>query len=392
MLITIYHNEFQKELEIKEDDSMGHLLEKFLQCCNLLIYNIEYCTVTLNIKKTHDHDNQHKNDEEENDKTELCSFILGSNELPFSLTVQSMTNVMKAFSIEKFELIDRKRDEHGNVIKNNVYLDEYQKWYQERESTNYIEYMNNQTQYVENNRNQFMNIFQEFNQQLQDQLNNQGPNSNLGNLHNQMGVTGASFLGNSQENNMQGPMFLFQNIMNNYNQNTNYIPVSIYYYYTPNLIPNNNSSENFSSYIRRLFNNISGEIYNYNNLNENNDFNENNNLNENNDFNENNIIFDVYYNIQFPSSQLIERIFSDYLQNKNRLTENEYNDNIEKINDKIIECPICFSDSETSIKIKKCNHLFCEDCIKKWLIEHKNTCPVCRVNLKCESNESNENN
>ena len=51
MLITIYHNKFQKELEIKEDDSMGYLLEKFLQCCNLLIYNIEYCIVTLNKKK-----------------------------------------------------------------------------------------------------------------------------------------------------------------------------------------------------------------------------------------------------------------------------------------------------------------------------------------------------
>ena len=37
MLITIYHNEFHKELEIKEDDSMGHLLEKFLQCCNRFI-------------------------------------------------------------------------------------------------------------------------------------------------------------------------------------------------------------------------------------------------------------------------------------------------------------------------------------------------------------------
>ena len=172
----------------------------------------------MNIKKTHEHEIRHKN-EEKNYENSLCSLTLGSNELPFSLTVQSIIDMLKVFSIERFELIDRKRDEHGNVIKNNIYLDEYQKWYQERESTNYIEYMNNQSQYVENNRNQFINIFQEFNQQLQDQLRDQVPNSNLDNLYTQNGATGTSFSGNSQENNMQGPMFLFQNIMNNYNQN-----------------------------------------------------------------------------------------------------------------------------------------------------------------------------
>lgn len=220
MLITIYHNEFHKELEIKEDDSMGYLLEKFLQCCNLLIYNIEYCIVTLNKNKEYEIQQKNENNEENH---QTCSFILGSNELPFSLTIQSTISMMKAFSIERFELIDRKRDEHGNVIKNNVYLDEYQKWYQERESTNYIEYMNNQPQYVENNRNQFINVFQEFNQQLHDQLHNQTHNqvSNLNsdNLQTEVGTTGTSFLENNQENSMQGPMFLFQNIMNNYNQN-----------------------------------------------------------------------------------------------------------------------------------------------------------------------------
>ena len=133
-----------------------------------------------------------------------------------------MIDMMKVSSIEKFELIDRKRDENGDVIKNNIYLDSYQKWYQERESTNYIEYMNNQSQYIENNRNQFTNIFQEFNQQLQDQLRNQVPNLNLGNLQTQNGITGTIFSENSQENNIQDPIFLFQNVLNNYNQNNIY--------------------------------------------------------------------------------------------------------------------------------------------------------------------------
>jgi hypothetical protein len=218
MLITIYHNEFHKELEIKEDNSMGNLLEKFLQCCNLLIYNIEYCRITLNINKNENQEIQKKENYQllldENNGKCLCSLILGSEELPFSSTVQTIIEKVKALSIEKFELIDRKRDENGNVIKNNIYLDAYQKWYQERESTNYIEYMNNQSQYMENNRNQFLNIFQEFTQQVHDQEDN----TRRGNLHVPLGATGTTFFNNIQENNLPGPMFLFQNILNNYNQ------------------------------------------------------------------------------------------------------------------------------------------------------------------------------
>jgi len=284
MLITIYHNEFHKELEIKEDDSMGYLLEKFLQCCNLLIYNIEYCIVTLNKKK--EHEIQQKNEtDEENHQTCLCSFILGSNELPFSLTVQSTMDMIKAFSIERFELIDRKRDVHGNVIKNNTYLDEYQKWYQERESTNYIEYMNNQSQYVENNRNQFINIFQEFNQQLQDQLRNQTqnqvPNSNLGNLQAEVGASGTSFLENDQENGMQGPMFLFQNIMNNYNQNNGVSNEE----FSDNDEDENNQDEN-----NQDENNQDIDIIEDNEALEDNNTVRNNNNDENNDTTENNEI------------------------------------------------------------------------------------------------------
>ena len=52
----------------------------------------------------------------------------------------------------------------------------------------------------------------------------------------------------------------------------------------------------------------------------------------------------------------------------------------------------CFNTSKTTIKIKKCNHFFCEDCIQKWLKNHKNTCPICRVNVIIQPENSNNQN
>lgn len=102
-----------------------------------------------------------------------------------------------------------------------------------------------------------------------------------------------------------------------------------------------------------------------------------------------------YYDLSnafFPTVNFIERIFNDYIENKNKLNDEEYKNNLEKIHEILEECPVCFSSSETTIKIKKCNHVFCEDCIQKWLKSHKNTCPICRVNVIIEPENSNGNN
>ena len=111
------------------------------------------------------------------------------------------------------------------------------------------------------------------------------------------------------------------------------------------------------------------------------------NTNENNE--------ETYYDLSntfFPTVNFIERIFNDYIENKNKLNDKEYKKNVEQINEKLKECPVCFTSSETTIKIKKCNHVFCEDCIQKWLKDHKNTCPICRVNVIIESENSNNEN
>jgi len=108
-------------------------------------------------------------------------------------------------------------------------------------------------------------------------------------------------------------------------------------------------------------------------------------------FNTNEESFYDLSNTFFPSVNFIERIFNDYIENRNKLNDEEYKNNVEKIHEILQECPVCLTSSETTVKIKKCNHVFCEDCIQKWLKSHKNTCPVCRVNVIIEPEEEQDN-
>ncbi len=41
------------------------------------------------------------------------------------------------------------------------------------------------------------------------------------------------------------------------------------------------------------------------------------------------------------------------------------------------ECPVCFIEKTDNIELN-CNHIFCKSCIKRWLTEKCNSCPICR--------------
>ena len=56
-------------------------------------------------------------------------------------------------------------------------------------------------------------------------------------------------------------------------------------------------------------------------------------------------------------------------------------------------CPICYQPMESDVRIMHCNHLFHENCLKKWFyIQDK--CPMCYAEFKAtavKQNSSSEN-
>lgn len=218
------------------------------------------------------------------------------------------------------------------------------------------------------------------------------------------------------------------NSNNSNNSNNNYLHPLRFVYRTYNSNINDDIPSSFRDIIFNNLTNTFENILTRNNRNNLDDITQNSNpINFDEDIR--NIINDNYYrnnieqennsdltfervafDFRFPTLQIFDYIFQDYIENKNKLNEEEFNNNVDfinytldehnnsQINEVSIECPICFETHTKYINIKKCSHKFCEQCIKKWLKDHKNTCPVCRVEISTviknsESNDSlNSNN
>lgn len=84
---------------------------------------------------------------------------------------------------------------------------------------------------------------------------------------------------------------------------------------------------------------------------------------------------DEFFNIVLTSYLSI--LVSDHINRlyNNTLSEEEFN-KLLKIN-KEFECGICMEQKNTGIELD-CNHLYCLECLKKWLTTVKKTCPTCR--------------
>jgi hypothetical protein len=87
-------------------------------------------------------------------------------------------------------------------------------------------------------------------------------------------------------------------------------------------------------------------------------------------------------NYEFILNSYWTYLLSDFLQTLNNtyktdevLSIEEF-EKLEKYTDDI-ECQICMHNKTDNIKLS-CKHIFCSECIKKWLTEHINTCPTCR--------------
>lgn len=50
----------------------------------------------------------------------------------------------------------------------------------------------------------------------------------------------------------------------------------------------------------------------------------------------------------------------------------------------VVECPICFEQVKL-VSLPKCNHRFCKECIRHWMMMKKGKtfcCPLCRQKFK----------
>ena len=150
MDVKIIHNDHSNIFKLDFEKQNGFIQESILKLYNLIIYNIEYVLIYFEDKE----------------------FILGLDNLSFD---KNISDFMKENNFEKInciKIIDRKRDENDNVIKENLIIDKYNLWFQEKESNEYIEFYNNRTNNL-NRFNNLINIFSRRRNRPQTRSNNQ---------------------------------------------------------------------------------------------------------------------------------------------------------------------------------------------------------------------------
>jgi hypothetical protein len=375
MKINLINNNFNKYIDINISEKLGIILDKLLNNCSLLIYNIEDCEIVT------------KNE----------SYLLGSEEAPFDISFEKfLKNINKTEDyIDKIIINDRIRDINGNVIKGNNTIEKYNKWFQLNENENFINNVYNPphenshlirypiTSFLDNIlRVPLINQLDSLTNDL-DLLSNEY--ESLSNRVNQLDSISNEFdtLSNrvNQFDTASNEISENQNILNENNESKN---EDILPFNDSNQISNNNNySEEETIQDENLINDVMREVINdYRPIETQVPLNQFNNLI--------NIIDNyirntehLYINDVLPTLDNFNNIILNE-DVKIILDEVEF-DNLERIkydkSDKSLECLICldtFEDEENLIKIK-CNHIFHCNCIKNWLCEESNKCPVCRI-------------
>jgi hypothetical protein len=425
--MNILYNESKYILKIEKDDAcIGIIQENILKTCSLMIYNIENTELILKNGKT---------------------FILGSEQCIFkeilSTFIKSNIDEIKnddyLAQIDKFIVYDRKRDEKGNVIKNNIIIDNYNNWFQENENQKYINYSSSSSSFIPQNNNiisLFSNIFesslsnytqninlddnQYINNLFRNYINTQSNNVNT-NVQEDENTTQADNNNIEPEpNNINIEEFgnmvnIFDTYINNSEreQRTNNIRNNILYNHFNNIYGNINNNTNNSNETKSNEEPSNNEEETKNNEQTtpetNNDdieyvnqFITENNINS---FIENSPIFNMFRNIsaniEIDNPEIInsndeyltfnipisiyntQHNFEDVIVS---LTDEQFNEltcyectdeNTEKDCNICIEC---FNKDDSIVKLN-CNHEFHKNCIKKWLCGNSTKCPVCRVEV-----------
>jgi hypothetical protein len=489
MKITLIYNDFKKDIDIDLFKKIGFLQESILNYCSLIIYNIEKTDIIFENNDFYTFGSDYMlfedffnnflinrieaykkfNNSEDDDKNKIFSIV---DNIYFNVSIKNNDdinkykiddNIIDSFlKIKNIIIYDRKRDDLGNVIKNNYIIDRYTKWYQIYENENYINYYNsnimrfpfnsflqnilrvhnpsnveneisdNENETIDNNdvnnivnsiindnidndldqikSNDISNInINHANLNLDDIDNNNSIDNNI-NLELQSNSellqdTGALLENNDKllenndkllENNdeliensdelIENSDELLQNNDENIQNNNINQDINRFINIFDNFINNSNNTQNLNnSYL-----NILNENINIINL-----------LNQinvettsgNNDLPDLVPFFgfdDIYIptSVYYPTSiNINQNINEDVIV---ALTEEEFNKNksdeyntLNLEENKCSECLICMEkfNKEDIVTQIKCKHIFHKICIKPWLCEQSNKCPICRVEV-----------
>ena len=367
--ITVQYKEVIKTFNIYDYDTIGSIFEFLMNKFNLYIYSLE--TIQCVISDT------------ENNEIKTIDF---KNEYDcFNITYSNCLTQENINKNIKFILFDRDRDENGNVIKNNNFIDKYNTFLAvindqsmarnlQNRYDRYIKY-NNLMNNLSNSRtslsNNLLNIFMPVsNNQPQTEEHPHQTNNNMGtNLINMFNNVYNSIPNNSG-----------QNIMNQYNNMSTRR-------FTLNSSNITDISENPQLTYEFTINSIFPSQYNHgSNLNQHSTGQSttqpsSSNQNVNNLYTSFFNLINSHFNIPTQQMSDVKMILTtEELDKLEIMTYKEYNLEEGAIVDDNSKCPISlqkFEDEDKIIKLK-CGHIFKEEYIKEWLSESSNKCPVCR--------------
>jgi hypothetical protein len=343
MKINLLYNEITKSIEIDIKKKIGTILEEILNSLFLMIYNIEKCELIINkntynfgsddmlfsltfedflknLDKSEDSfKNLNKSEDSYLDKSEDSFKNLDKSEdslKNLDKSEDSFKNLDKSEDVHySIVLYDRLRDNNGNVIKDNITIENYNKWYTNNESENFIEYGDNRHIIRFPLNTVLNNIFNTSNLNQEEEEYDNMPINNINNIIN-----------------------IFDRYLQN-NQNN-------------------------------IFNIIEEDLVNP----------EINEIPEFIPFSDiNNIFYSINNSLDNSLHEDVKIIISE--ENFDKLENITYEDlNLSELT----ECQVCTEEFNKEDEIKKliCNHIFHKNCIKQWLCEESNKCPVCRVEVE----------
>jgi len=395
IIVQVKYINTEKKVYININNEIGLILYDLLAILNLLIYNIEYSEFIFD---------------------DGSNLILGKTEEEYTVKLKKHIDDRKAV-LKNIIIHDRRRDENMNVIKENIYIDNYIKWLDSYEEAQDNRYANLNQQYTSNVNSIFNNIYSSYMTNRRAATGSTGSLSNnrlassqytgatgslaTGSLATGSLATGSLATGSLATGSLATGSLATGSLDNNeldIDQENN------------EDMDANNQEENISSETKNdeleneddemkedfFENNIN---YNVNSLHSNNTRRAYyNNINSQRTL-DNYLINVVYGDIEQQSTSdsinTLSNFFDNLVNSLNTqlinqesvivcLTDEEFNnlnkDSWSSEKYKYNDCTVCgdnFKD-EQDIIILPCEHIYHNECIEPWLCKNSNKCPVCR--------------